>query len=95
MEKRLDVLQAKGWKICQRNARFAFAITEERTLFVTPTAIYEIMCTQPNSRYPYKHIRSDIERGCIFSVVELLTEMRLKAGQGVSYRTINEWRENL
>ena len=90
METRLDVLQTKGWKICQRNARFAFAITEERTLFVTPDCISEILHTQRNSSYPYKQLRSDIERGCIFSVVELLTEMRLKSGQGISYRRLNE-----
>ena len=95
METRIERLRQQGWTIHHRSARFAFATTGTRTLFITPDAIYEILCVQQNSRYPYDQLRSEIERGFICSLVELLTEMRLKPGQGLSYAQINEEREIL
>ena len=89
MGEHLQKLQIIGYEIYPINQYFAFAVTEEKILMVTPLTVYLITHTQLNSKAGHARIRAGVLNREYKSIGDVLTDMRLNAGVGVSYRLID------
>ena len=79
----------KGYEIYPVSNTLVFALSDTRVLILTPLLSYAVTNGQRNSNGGYIKIRRGIEQGCYRSLSDLLTDMKLKPGVGVSYRQID------
>ena len=84
-------LATKGIEIYHASSCLVFALTPTRTIFITPSTTSEILATQRNSQAPYRKLRKEILQGEYKDICDLLTGMRLKPGDGISYRQLYKW----
>lgn len=87
----VEAFKDKGIMIYQVSPRLAFALTASRTFFITPSTTSQILHTQRNSQAPYNRLRKEIEQGEYLDICDLLTGMKLKPGDGISYRELYKW----
>jgi len=89
MGEHLKKLQIIGYEIYPINQYFAFAVTEEKILMVTPLTVYLVTHTQLNSKAGHARIRAGVLNSEYKCLSDVLTDMRLNAGIGVSYRQLD------
>lgn len=85
----LTRLECKGWIIHHVSDRLAFALNDRQILLLTPLCTYLVTNDRLNSRAGHERIRRGVLNGEYKSLADVLTDMRLTPGVGVSYRRIN------
>ena len=88
MGDKISLLYKKGYEIYSPSDHLSFALNSKETIMLTPLACYEIMNSQLNSKHAYKRVRQAIREGEYRSLCDILTDMHLKPGIGISYRQI-------
>ena len=89
MQDSLDKLNRKGFKPYPVNNHLAFAIRENQILILTSLNCYSIARNQLNSRAGHLRVKKAIENKEYTCVSDVITDMKLTPGIGVSYRMID------
>ena len=79
-------LEGIGWTIYPVNENLVFALSDKQVVMLTPLCSYMITCNQLNSKGGHARIRRGVLNSQYKSVAEVLTDMRLTPGVGVSYK---------
>lgn len=86
MSTTLVKLEQSGYKLYRISDQLTFALSEDKTIMVTPLLNYIITKHQRNSQTGYERIRQCIKKKQYKSVSDVLTDMELETGIGVAYR---------
>lgn len=89
MGEHLDKLTCTGWITYPINEHLAFALSDQQIIMLTPLCSYLITNDRLNSRAGHARIRRGVLNGEYKNLADVLTDMRLSPGIGVSYRNIN------
>ena len=91
MGEHIEKLTARGWQVYPINSCLAFALSDKKIIMVTPLALYLVTNSQLNSQAGHARIRRGILSREYTSLADILTDMRLTPGVGVSYRMLYKW----
>ena len=89
MGEHLNKLACIGWTTYPVNEHLAFALSDQQIIMLTPLCTYLVTNDRLNSRAGHERIRRGVLNNEYKSVSDVLTDMRLNPGVGVSYRQIN------
>ena len=89
MVERIEKLSRNGFTIYPVSPHLAFALSRDRILMLTPTSSYIVSKNQLNSRAGHARIRRGILNNQYKCMADVLTDMRLTPGVGVSYRQLS------
>jgi len=89
MGERIEKLSRNGFAIYPVSPHLAFALSEDKILMLTPMSSYIVTKHQLNSKAGHARIRKGILNNKYKSMADVLTDMKLKPGVGLSYREFN------
>lgn len=89
MGDRIEKLSRIGFTIYPISPHLAFALSEDKILMLTPMSSYIVSKNQLNSRAGHARIRRGILNNQYKCMADVLTDMRLTPGVGVSYRQLS------
>lgn len=81
------ILKASGYKIYSPSNTLAFALSENKTLVITPLQIFYVKHWHRNYLPSLQIIRKRVKRNKIKTIVDLVTEMQIKIGEGLELVT--------
>ena len=89
MGDRIEKLSRNGFAMYPVSHYLTFALSEDKILMLTPMDSYIVTKNQLNSGAGHARIRKGILNNKYKSMADVLTDMKLKPGVGVSYRQFN------
>lgn len=89
MGEHLNKLTCTGWITYPVNEHLAFALSENKVIIITPLCSYILTSDRLNSKAGHERIRRGVLNNEYKSLADVLTDMRLSPGLGVSYRVFS------